>query len=222
MYNAATNPPFGYSLNTGATGVSLSSPHNQVNGGSITVPILTSSVTGLNQHYKVPTSYSYSVGVQQAFGKNAVLSVSYVGNQNRYQSYFQEINLPPQSQLACLQDKANCPGAYSPRSMAWCPTKASARLRWRSRARTHTTTHCKPNCTAKSPTIFICRPRIRCPEPSIPVQGMVEMAGIWIPSLTHTPAENMTLAHRCSTVPTFSSQTLSTTFRSSGTAPIAS
>jgi hypothetical protein len=41
--------------------------------------------------------------VQQAIGKNAVLSVSYVGNQNRYQSYFQEINLPPQSQLGALQ-----------------------------------------------------------------------------------------------------------------------
>ncbi|PYX34217.1 MAG: hypothetical protein DMG81_20225, partial [Acidobacteria bacterium] len=110
----ATNPPFGYSLNTGSTGVSLSDPHNQLNGGSITVPILTSSVTGLNQHYKVPTTYSYSAGVQQALGKNAVLSISYVGNQNRYQSYFQEINLPPQSQLACLQDKANCPGGVQP------------------------------------------------------------------------------------------------------------
>jgi len=114
MYNAATNPPFGYSLNTGSTGVSLSDPHIQLNGGSITVPILTSSVTGLNQHYKVPTTYSYSAGVQQALGKNAVLSISYVGNQNRYQSYFQEINLPPQSQLACLQDKANCPGGVQP------------------------------------------------------------------------------------------------------------
>jgi len=114
MYNAATNPPFGYSLNTGSTGVSLADPHNQLTGGSITVPILTSSVTGLNQHYKVPTSYSYSVGVQQAIGKNAVLSVSYVGNQNRFQSYFQEINLPPQSRLACLQDKTTCPGGQQP------------------------------------------------------------------------------------------------------------
>jgi hypothetical protein len=103
MYNAATNSPFGYSLNTGATGVSLSNPHNQLTGGSITVPILTTSVTGLNQNYKVPTSYSYSGGVQQAIGRNAVLSVSYVGNQNRYQSYFQEINLPPANTLAALQ-----------------------------------------------------------------------------------------------------------------------
>jgi hypothetical protein len=104
MYNAATNPPFGYNLNTGATGVSLSNPHNQLTGGSITVPIVTSSVTGLNQYYKVPTSYSYSAGVEQAVGKKGVLSVSYVGNQNRYQSYFQEINLPPQSTLAALQE----------------------------------------------------------------------------------------------------------------------
>ena len=103
MYNAATNPPFGYSLNSGGTGVSFADPHNQLAGGAITVPILTSSVTGLTQHYKVPTSYSYSVGVQQAIGKNAVLSLSYVGNQNRFQSYFQEINLPPADQLASLQ-----------------------------------------------------------------------------------------------------------------------
>ena len=114
MYNAATNPPFGYSLNTGSTGVSLSNPHDQLNGGAITVPILTSSVTGLTQHYKVPTTYSYSAGVQQALGRNAVLSLTYVGNQSRYQSYFQEINLPPQSQLACLQDKTNCPGGTQP------------------------------------------------------------------------------------------------------------
>jgi Carboxypeptidase regulatory-like domain/TonB-dependent Receptor Plug Domain len=103
MYNAATNSPFGYNLNTGGTGVLLANPHDQVGGGTITVPILTSSITGLNQHYKVPTTYSYSVGVQQAIGKNAVFSASYVGNQSRYQSYFQETNLPPQSQLGALQ-----------------------------------------------------------------------------------------------------------------------
>ncbi len=103
MYNAATNVPFGYSLNTGGTGVLLANPKNQITGGSITVPILASSITGLNKHYNVPTTYSYSVGVQQSIGKNAVFSASYVGNQSRYQSYFQETNLPPQSQLAALQ-----------------------------------------------------------------------------------------------------------------------
>jgi len=107
MYNAATNSPFGYSLNTGSTGVFLADPHNQINGGTVTVPILTSSITGLNKQYNVPTSYQYSVGVQQALGKNAVFSASYVGNQSRWQSYWQEINLPPQGQLACLQ--ANSP-----------------------------------------------------------------------------------------------------------------
>ena len=47
-------------------------------GGQITVPIVTASITGLNRHYKVPTSYQYSVGVQQALGKDAVFSASYV------------------------------------------------------------------------------------------------------------------------------------------------
>jgi len=101
MYNAATNPGFGYSLNTNY--VSLSNPHNSITGAAISVPIVPASVTGINQSYKVPTSYSYSAGVQQAIGKNAVLSVSYVGNQNRYQSYYQEINTPPAADLANLQ-----------------------------------------------------------------------------------------------------------------------
>jgi len=103
MYNAATNPPFGYNLNTGGTGVTLTNPHDQLLGGTITVPIVASSVQGPNRQYSVPTSYSFSAGVQQAIGKNAVLSVSYVGNQNRFQSYEQEINLPPANQLASLQ-----------------------------------------------------------------------------------------------------------------------
>src|SRR5581483_11513544 len=56
----------------------------------------------LNKEYKVPTSYQYSLGVQRSLGGNAVFSLSYVGNQNRWQSYSQEIALPPQSTLPGL------------------------------------------------------------------------------------------------------------------------
>ncbi len=41
----------------------------------------------------------YSVGVQQELAKNTVVSVSYVGNQNRHQNSYTEINLPDPSLL---------------------------------------------------------------------------------------------------------------------------
>ena len=100
MYNAATNSPFDYNLNV--NNVMFSDPHLQTGGGGITVPIVVSSIVGLNQQYKVPTSYQYSLGVQQSLGRGAVVSISYVGNQNRWQSYSQEMDLPPQSELADL------------------------------------------------------------------------------------------------------------------------
>jgi len=106
MYNGATNPPFGYSL--GANNVLLSDPHATWSGGAITVPIVPSGVVGINQHYPPPRVSQYSAGVQRALGSSAVLSVSYVGNVGRDNSYWQEINLPPTGDLACLTD-GNCP-----------------------------------------------------------------------------------------------------------------
>ena len=47
-----------------------------------------------SNNYKLPVSYQYSFGVQQGFGAKSVLSVSYVGNQNRHQNDCREINLP--------------------------------------------------------------------------------------------------------------------------------
>ena len=109
MYNGATNPPFGYSL--GATNVLFSDPHTTQTGSTITVPIVPTGVVGINQNYPTPRTSQYSAGVQQQLGGNAVLSVSYVGSLDRHQSYWQEINLPAQSSLACLQASANCTGA---------------------------------------------------------------------------------------------------------------
>jgi len=49
-----------------------------------------------------------------------VFSVSYVGSVDRHESYWQEINLPPQCLLACLtyqataDIQANCPGGVKP------------------------------------------------------------------------------------------------------------
>ena len=104
MYNAAANSPFDVNLNI--NNILLQDPHiNALAGGgnfsgTNTIPV--STIVGLNRQYKVPTSYQYSFGIQQSLGRNAVWSISYVGNQNRWQSYSQEINLPPQSQLASL------------------------------------------------------------------------------------------------------------------------
>jgi hypothetical protein len=117
MYNGATNPPYGYSLNT--NNVLLANPHTTWQGGTITVPIVPASVTGINKDYPAPRLSQYSVGVQQQFGK-AVASVSYVGAVGRHQSYWEEINRPPESQLACLQagnatERATyCPGGVQP------------------------------------------------------------------------------------------------------------
>ena len=104
MYNAANNSPFNVNLNI--NNVLLSNPHvgaiagsGSINAGSV-IPV--SSIVALNKEYKVPTSYQYSLGVQQSLGGNAVFQISYVGNQNRWQSYSQETALPAQNQLASL------------------------------------------------------------------------------------------------------------------------
>jgi hypothetical protein len=117
MYNAANNNPFNVNLNI--NNVLLSNPHVGALAGSGTITagsvIPVSSIVGLNKEYKVPTSYQYSFGVQQALGGNAVFSLSYVGNQNRWQSYSQELALPPVTALPSLAVNkgvgSGCPGS---------------------------------------------------------------------------------------------------------------
>jgi len=101
MYNGATNPPFGNSFATNY--VLLSNPNQAIPGGTITVPIVPGSVTGINRNYPTPRNSQFSLGLQQAVGTRAVFSVSYVGSEDRHQSYWQEINLPPFADLANLQ-----------------------------------------------------------------------------------------------------------------------
>jgi hypothetical protein len=102
MYNGATNPPFGLSFAT--NNVLFSNPNQLANGsGTITIPIVPGSVTGINQNYPAPRTSQYSAGVQQAVGTRAVLSVSYVGSVDRHESFWQELNLPPYADLSALQ-----------------------------------------------------------------------------------------------------------------------
>ena len=105
MYNGATNPPYGYSLNT--NNVLLSNPHTTWQGGAITVPIVPADVTGINQYYPTPRVSQYSAGVQQQVGRKVVLSASYVGSVARHLSYWQELNRPDPSQLASLTSTSN-------------------------------------------------------------------------------------------------------------------
>ena len=105
MYNGAVNPPG--DLNPSLNSVSLSNPGvNITTGSTITaaaLPVLPLGVTGINaDNYKNPVSYQYSLGVQQQLGVRSVLSLSYVGSQNRHQNDYQEVNLTPFAGLPAL------------------------------------------------------------------------------------------------------------------------
>jgi carboxypeptidase family protein len=102
MYNAGANIPF--SANVTFTGVSLSNPGTSLQTGqTLVAPILPASIVGLSKtNYKLPVSYQFSLGIQHSLGEKTVLSVAYVGNQNRHQSYRDETNLPAASALPGL------------------------------------------------------------------------------------------------------------------------
>jgi hypothetical protein len=105
MYNGGPNQPFSTSVTL--NNVALSSPGTALtafpNTAAPSFPITVGSITGLaNSDYKPPVSYQYSVGVERELAPNSVISVAYVGNQNRHQNDYREINLPNQSTLAQL------------------------------------------------------------------------------------------------------------------------
>lgn len=98
VYNMAGNAPFSAGVNF--FDASLSNPNTSVLTG-VTIPtsIPVSSVVGLEQtSYAAPRSSQFSLGIQQAV-RNMVLSIAYVGTQNRHQSFYSQTNLPPQSLL---------------------------------------------------------------------------------------------------------------------------
>jgi hypothetical protein len=110
MYNAGPNVPF--SANASFNSVSLSNPKTSVQTGTtinpLALPIVVTSLKGLNStEYKLPVSYQFNLGIQQALGEKSVLSIAYVGNQNRHQSQYIETNLPPVSQLAAITAGTN-------------------------------------------------------------------------------------------------------------------
>jgi hypothetical protein len=101
MYNAGPNPPFSSSISF--NNVTLANPSIGTNGVALVAPITVAGITGLDEvQNKLPVSYQYSFGVQHALSARSVLSVSYVGNQNRHQNDYRETNLPDPSAFQSL------------------------------------------------------------------------------------------------------------------------
>jgi hypothetical protein len=103
MYDSGGNEPFSDNISLG--NVAFSNPGlNLATGTAPVSPIPVPSINEglMSNDYKNPTSYQYSVGIQQQLGRESVLSIAYVGNQNRHQTTSAELNLPPESDLAAL------------------------------------------------------------------------------------------------------------------------
>jgi hypothetical protein len=102
VYNGGSNVPFSAQVNF--NNVSLSNPNTSLlTGQTLVSPITVGGLTTISQtDYKAPASYQFSIGVQRELARNSVLSISYVGNQNRHQNDYREINLPSPSQLPAL------------------------------------------------------------------------------------------------------------------------
>lgn len=117
MYNAGPNIPF--SLNVSNNSVTLENPSVLLATGSAAKrPINPASITGMAiNNYKQPASYQYSAGLERQLTSSSVLSISYVGNQNRYQNDYHQLNLPDESYLPELIAGAqynNAPGLPYP------------------------------------------------------------------------------------------------------------
>ena len=97
MYNSGANIPFSDSVTF--SGVSLSSPNTSLlTGQTVTAPILPASIQGLNNtNYKLPVSMQFSMGIQQSLRDKTVVSLGYVGMQDRHQSENELLNLPSPS-----------------------------------------------------------------------------------------------------------------------------
>ena len=103
MYNAGPNIPFSLQVNTPGP-VEFDNPTlSLATGTATTLPINPASITGLAlNEYKQPASYQWSLSIQHSLGERTVASISYVGNTNRFQNDYREINLPPQAALIPL------------------------------------------------------------------------------------------------------------------------
>ena len=113
MYNAGSIIPF--SLNVGLNAVEIQNPNVLLSTGAAPTfqTIVPADLNANNgngglaiNNYKMPYSMQYSAGVQHSFGPKTVLSVSYVGNQNRHLNDYENINLPSLADLPAVASLA--------------------------------------------------------------------------------------------------------------------
>src|SRR5581483_11833250 len=104
-------PNIPFSTNVTLNKILLSSPTTSLTDGSTIDPaaeVTVADITALDKnHYNMPISYQYSVGVQHAISTRTVLAVQYVGNQNRNQNDYRETNLPDPSLLPGIASGSN-------------------------------------------------------------------------------------------------------------------
>ena len=139
MYNAGPNIPFSFQLNTPVP-VELVNPHLALTTGTAAaLPINPASITGLAiDEYNQPASYQWSIGVQRQLGARSVLGIAYVGNTNRFQNDYREINLPTRATSVSTHRRRELQhGARTAVSRASTPSTS------RPTKRTRTTTVCK-------------------------------------------------------------------------------
>jgi len=86
-YSFINNPPFNNSTNVWLP------PFDDPGSGSILGPG-TPSLTAIDPNYKMPTTYSYSFGIQRELSPNAMLSVAYVATRALHLEYTRDINQP--------------------------------------------------------------------------------------------------------------------------------
>src|SRR5580704_10565171 len=92
VYNNAGTVPLSASVNF--NNVIVAAPGTGLTGAS-SVGIPVNNITGMDRNnYSAPRSTQFSLGIQHSIGKS-VLSVAYVGTQNRHQNYYTETNLIP-------------------------------------------------------------------------------------------------------------------------------
>jgi hypothetical protein len=100
MYNAGPNIPFSLQVTTPGPVEFVNPTLSLATGTATALPINPASITGLAvNEYQQPASYQWSVGIQRQLSSRSVLSVAYVGNTNRYQNDYREVNLPDQAAL---------------------------------------------------------------------------------------------------------------------------
>jgi len=91
QYNMGPNAPFSFQSNP-STVYWADPATNYQTGLTASTAYFPSSMTTVAYDYNIPTAIQWSLGIQQQLRENAMLSVSYVGNENYHQSMGRHIN----------------------------------------------------------------------------------------------------------------------------------